>query len=200
MGATKRWAELVVYYYGTLAEKAGHNKTFYSVRFGNVLGSNGSVVPLFREQIANGGPVTLTHEDMTRYFMSIKEAAELIVQSGAIAESGDTVLLEMGDPVKVRDLAENMILLAGLTVRNADNPDGDIAIEVTGIREGEKMYEELFYDPSQAQTTRHPKIMRAPKGQKVAVDVPKSLDALRASMETEDVAAVRKVLFEVITF
>ncbi|MEJ5086239.1 polysaccharide biosynthesis protein [Brucella pseudogrignonensis] len=200
MGATKRWAELVVYYYGTLAEKAGRNKTFYSVRFGNVLGSNGSVVPLFREQIANGGPVTLTHEDMTRYFMSIKEAAELIVQSGAIAKSGDTVLLEMGDPVKVRDLAENMILLAGLTVRNADNPDGDIAIEVTGIREGEKMYEELFYDPSQAQTTRHPKIMRAPKGQKVAVDVPKSLDALRASMETEDVAAVRKVLFEVITF
>ena len=200
MGATKRWAELVVYYYGTLAEKAGRNKTFYSVRFGNVLGSNGSVVPLFREQIANGGPVTLTHEDMTRYFMSIKEAAELIVQSGAIAKSGDTVLLEMGDPVKVRDLAENMILLAGLTVRNADNPDGDIAIEVTGIREGEKMYEELFYDPSQAQTTRHPKIMRAPKGQKVAVDVPKSLDALRASMETEDVAAIRKVLFEVITF
>lgn len=200
MGATKRWAELVVYYYGTLAEKAERNKTFYSVRFGNVLGSNGSVVPLFREQIANGGPVTLTHEDMTRYFMSIKEAAELIVQSGAIAKSGDTVLLEMGDPVKVRDLAENMILLAGLTVRNADNPDGDIAIEVTGIREGEKMYEELFYDPSQAQTTRHPKIMRAPKGQKVAVDVPKSLDALRASMETEDVAAVRKVLFEVITF
>lgn len=200
MGATKRWAELVVYYYGTLAEKAGRDKTFYSVRFGNVLGSNGSVVPLFREQIANGGPVTLTHEDMTRYFMSIKEAAELIVQSGAIAQSGDTVLLEMGDPVKVRDLAENMILLAGLTVRNADNPDGDIAIEVTGIREGEKMYEELFYDPSQAQTTRHPKIMRAPKGQKVAVDVPKSLDALRASMETEDVAAVRKVLFEVITF
>ncbi len=200
MGATKRWAELVVYYYGTLAEKVGRNKTFYSVRFGNVLGSNGSVVPLFREQIANGGPVTLTHEDMTRYFMSIKEAAELIVQSGAIAKSGDTVLLEMGDPVKVRDLAENMILLAGLTVRNADNPDGDIAIEVTGIREGEKMYEELFYDPSQAQITRHPKIMRAPKGQKVAVNVPKSLDALRASMETEDVAAVRKVLFEVITF
>lgn len=200
MGATKRWAELVVYYYGALAEKTGRNKTFYSVRFGNVLGSNGSVVPLFREQIANGGPITLTHEDMTRYFMSIKEAAELIVQSGAIAQSGDTVLLEMGDPVKVRDLAENMILLAGLTVRNADNPGGDIAIEVTGIRQGEKMYEELFYDPSQAQTTRHPKIMRAPKGQKIAVDVPKSLSALKASMETEDMAAVREVLFEVITF
>ncbi|OYR07449.1 polysaccharide biosynthesis protein [Brucella thiophenivorans] len=200
MGATKRWAELVVYYYGTLAEKAGQNKSFYSVRFGNVLGSNGSVVPLFREQITNGGPITLTHEDMTRYFMSIKEAAELIVQSGAIAESGDTVLLEMGEPVKVRDLAENMILLAGLTVRSNDNPNGDIAIEVTGIREGEKMYEELFYDPSQAQATRHPKIMRAPKGKKADVDVMTSLNALKIAMEAEDVDAVRKVLFDIIIF
>lgn len=198
MGATKRWAELVVYYYGLLAAQAGKKKAFYSVRFGNVLGSNGSVVPLFREQIANGGPITLTHEDMTRYFMSIKEAAELIVQSGAIAESGDTVLLEMGEPVKIRDLAENMILLAGLTVRNADNPNGDISIEVTGIREGEKMYEELFYDPSQAQTTRHPKIMRAPKGNKAAVNVPESLQRLQEAMESGDVEAVRKVLFSVI--
>ena len=200
MGATKRWAELIVYYYGMLAEQAGKNTSFYSVRFGNVLGSNGSVVPLFREQIANGGPITLTHEDMTRYFMSIKEAAELIVQSGAIAETGDTVLLEMGEPVKVRDLAENMILLAGLTVRNSDNPQGDIAIEVTGIREGEKMYEELFYDPSQARTTRHPKIMRAPKGKKADVDVMQSLNELRAAMDTNDVTAIRKVLFEVIAF
>jgi FlaA1/EpsC-like NDP-sugar epimerase len=198
MGATKRWAELVVYYYGLLAAQAGKQKAFYSVRFGNVLGSNGSVVPLFREQIANGGPITLTHEDMTRYFMSIKEAAELIVQSGAIAESGDTVLLEMGEPVKIRDLAENMILLAGLTVRNAENPAGDIAIEVTGIREGEKMYEELFYDPSQAQSTRHPKIMRAPKGNKAAVDVPESLQRLQVAMESGDVDAVRKILFSVI--
>ncbi|SPL64769.1 polysaccharide biosynthesis protein [Ochrobactrum soli] len=198
MGATKRWAELVVYYYGLLAAQAGKEKAFYSVRFGNVLGSNGSVVPLFREQIANGGPITLTHEDMTRYFMSIKEAAELIVQSGAIAESGDTVLLEMGEPVKIRDLAENMILLAGLTVRNEENPTGDIAIEVTGIREGEKMYEELFYDPSHAQSTRHPKIMRAPKGNKAAIDVPESLQRLQAAMERGDVDAVRKILFSVI--
>jgi len=198
MGATKRWAELIVHYYGTLADNDGQSKLFYSVRFGNVLGSNGSVVPLFREQIANGGPVTLTHEDMTRYFMSIKEAAELIVQSGGIAETGDTILLEMGDPVKVRDLAENMILLAGLSVRNEENPTGDIAIEVTGIREGEKMYEELFYDPSNAQATRHPKILRAPKGQKVAVDVPQSLALLRGAMEAGDVDTVRNVLFDVI--
>jgi FlaA1/EpsC-like NDP-sugar epimerase len=198
MGATKRWAELVVYYCGLLAERSGKKKAFYSVRFGNVLGSNGSVVPLFREQIAGGGPITLTHEDMTRYFMSIKEAAELIVQSGGIAASGDTVLLEMGEPVKIRDLAENMILLAGLTVRNNENPHGDIAIETTGIREGEKMYEELFYDPSQAKPTRHPKIMRAPQGNKAAVDVPASLTALRVAMESGDIDAVRKVLFDVI--
>lgn len=199
MGATKRWAELVVYYCGMLAEQSGKKKAFYSVRFGNVLGSNGSVVPLFREQIANGGPITLTHEDMTRYFMSIKEAAELIVQSGGIAASGDTVLLEMGEPVKIRDLAENMILLAGLTVRNDENPHGDIAIETTGICEGEKMYEELFYDPAQAKPTRHPKIMRAPRGKKAEVDVPASLTALRIAMESGDLDAVRKVLFDVIT-
>lgn len=200
MGATKRWAELVVYYHGLLAAQAGKRKLFYSVRFGNVLGSNGSVVPLFREQIAHGGPVTLTHKDMTRYFMSIKEAAELIVQSGAIAESGDTVLLEMGEPVKILDLAENMILLAGLSIRDEENPDGDIAIEVTGVREGEKMYEELFYDPSHAQPTRHPKIMRAPKGKKTDVDVPASLEALQAAIESGDVETVRKVLFSVIAF
>ncbi len=199
MGATKRWAELIVYYYGLLAERSGQSKLFYAVRFGNVLGSNGSVVPLFREQIAQGGPVTLTHENMMRYFMSIKEAAELIVQSGGVAQTGDTVLLEMGEPVKVRDLAENMIMLAGLTIRSPENPNGDIAIEVTGIRAGEKMFEELFYDPSQAQATRHPKIMRAPKGNKSKFDVPASLDALESAMVTEDVDVVRKVLFSIIT-
>ncbi len=198
MGATKRWAELVIYHCGLRARDEGKKGAFYSVRFGNVLGSNGSVVSLFREQIAHGGPVTLTHENMTRYFMSIREAAELIVQSGAIAETGDTVLLEMGEPVRIRDLAENMILLAGLTVRNEDNPTGDIAIEVTGVREGEKMFEELFYDPSQVQQTRHPKIMRAPKGSKAAVNVPECLERLCAAIATGDEAAVRDVLFSVI--
>lgn len=198
MGATKRWAELIVYHHGLLAAQQGKQKLFYSVRFGNVLGSNGSVVPLFREQVANGGPVTLTHEDMTRYFMSIREAAELIVQSGAIAQTGDTVLLEMGEPIKIRVLAENMIMLAGLTVRNKDNPSGDIAIEVTGVREGEKMYEELFYDPSQVQATKHPKILRAPKGKKADVDVPASLDALRSALQKGDLEEIRKVLFGVI--
>ena len=102
------------------------------------------MVPLFREQIAAGGPVTLTDKNMTRYFMSIREAAELIVQAGAVTNSGDTALLEMGAPVKVRALAENMILMAGLSVRDKQHPNGDIAIQITGIREGEKLYEELF--------------------------------------------------------
>lgn len=197
MGATKRWAELIVYEVG---KQAGADRAFYSVRFGNVLGSNGSVVPLFREQIANGGPVTLTDERMTRYFMSIREAAELIVQSGAVGRSGDTVLLEMGEPVKIRDLAENMIMLAGLTPRNAEHPDGDIAIKVTGIREGEKLYEELFYEPSLVEQTRHPKIMRAPKGRKSDLDVPAKMQELRAALAKEDVNEIRRVLFSVITY
>lgn len=198
MGATKRWAELIVHHYGKLALESGRQSYFYSVRFGNVLGSNGSVVPLFREQIAKGGPITLTHDGMTRYFMSIKEAAELIIQSGAVAETGDTVLLEMGDPVKIRDLAENMILLAGLDVRNRDNPQGDIAIEVIGIREGEKMFEELFYDPASVVATRHPKIMRAPRGTQPEIDVPEEMQRLLKALESCDLEAVRKVLFEVI--
>src|SRR6185503_5618 len=116
MGATKRWAELIIRQFGDRASAAPQGQHFSAVRFGNVLGSNGSVVPLFREQIANGGPVTLTDERMTRYFMSIHEAAELIVQAGALSDGGEIFLLEMGNPVKIRDLAENMIRLAGLTV------------------------------------------------------------------------------------
>src|SRR5690606_33023188 len=125
-GATKRWAELIVREIGDRALAAGAGQRFAAVRFGNVLGSNGSVVPLFREQIAGGGPVTLTDERMTRYFMSIHEAAELIVQAGRLSEGGDLFLLDMGQPVKIRDLAENMIRLAGLTVRTPEHPEGDI--------------------------------------------------------------------------
>jgi FlaA1/EpsC-like NDP-sugar epimerase len=109
-----------------------------------VIGSSGSVVPLFREQIASGGPVTVTDERMTRYFMSVREAAELIIQAGALSNSGDTLLLEMGEPVRIMDLAVDMILLGGLTVRDEDNPGGDIAIEIIGAGDGEKLYEELF--------------------------------------------------------
>ncbi len=198
MGATKRWAEFVVRHYGDLAQQKGAAQSFSSVRFGNVLGSNGSVVPLFREQIAAGGPVTLTDENMTRYFMSIREAAELIIQSGAVIKSGETALLEMGSPVKIRDLAENMILMAGLSVRDIKNPDGDIAIRVTGIREGEKLYEELFYDPDKALRTRHPKILCAEKRGTKASEIPQRLPQMQQFLNNNDAEGAKALLFDYI--
>jgi FlaA1/EpsC-like NDP-sugar epimerase len=191
MGATKRWAELIVRHYGK-----GRGKRFCSVRFGNVLGSNGSVVPLFREQIAAGGPVTLTDSRMTRYFMSIHEAAELIVQAGALAEGGDIFLLEMGEPVSISDLAENMIRLAGLSVKSADNPTGDIAIVETGARPGEKLTEELFFDPANALRTTQQKILRSPPSARQTNDLPAALAALTTALDAEDEAELRRVLFD----
>lgn len=197
MGATKRWAELIVRYYGIqAAKKNGKTRVFACVRFGNVIGSSGSVVPLFKEQIAAGGPVTLTHEGMTRYFMSVREAAELIVQAGALSSSCDILLLDMGEPVKIRDLAEDMIMLAGLTVRDAANPDGDIEIVTIGMRPAEKLCEELFYDPTGVTATRHPKILRAKPQERYADRVPAMLEQLSRAIETGDEAEVRRVLFE----
>ncbi|WP_166015726.1 MULTISPECIES: polysaccharide biosynthesis protein [Chelativorans] len=197
MGATKRWAELIVRYVGEEACKKEKNRVFSSVRFGNVIGSSGSVVPLFKEQIAAGGPVTLTHDDMTRYFMSVREAAGLIVQAGALSRSGDILLLDMGEPIRIRQLAEDMIMLAGFTVRNEDNPDGDIEIVTIGMRDGEKLYEELFYDPAGVTTTRHPKILRA--GQLGTTEqIPAMIAQLKLAVEHGDVTAVRQVLFGLI--
>src|SRR5690606_14065419 len=153
MGATKRWAELIVRETAARAASENTNQLFCSVRFGNVLGSNGSVVPLFRAQINKGGPITVTDRAMTRYFMSIQEAAELIVQAGALSAGGDVFLLDMGEPIAIVELAENMVRLAGLSVRTDDNPDGDIDIVVTGKRPGKKLYEELFYDSASATAT-----------------------------------------------
>jgi FlaA1/EpsC-like NDP-sugar epimerase len=198
MGATKRWAELIVRHYGDQATAERTGQHFAAVRFGNVLGSNGSVVPLFREQIAAGGPVTLTDERMTRYFMSIHEAAELIVQAGALSEGGEIFLLEMGQPVKIRDLAENMIRLAGLTVKSGENPHGDVAIEVTGIRPAEKLFEELFYDEKQAGRTRQPKILKARMAERTNADFPDALRSLHAAFERQDEAKVRELLFELV--
>lgn len=199
MGATKRWSELIVRYYGMKAEERGMKRNFACVRFGNVIGSNGSVVPLFREQIATGGPVTVTHPEMTRYFMSIREAAELIVQAGALSESGDILLLEMGEPVRIYDLAANMILLAGLSVRDRDNPDGDVEISVIGARDGEKLHEELFYDPAGVMPTSHTKIMRATQRSMTALDdLPNLLDKLKAAIEHQDKNEVRRILFDFI--
>ena len=155
MGASKRIAELIVQ---ALSDK--QSATCLSiVRFGNVLGSSGSVVPKFREQIANGGPLTLTHPDVTRFFMTIPEAAQLVIQAGTMAKGGDVFLLNMGEPVKIIDLARRMIELSGRTVFDENENAGDIEISITGLREGEKLYEELLLgdDP---QPTDHPKIMK----------------------------------------
>lgn len=156
MGATKRFAELVLQSMATESSKT----RFTMVRFGNVLGSSGSVIPLFREQIKNGGPVTVTHSDITRYFMTIPEAAQLVIQAGALGEGGDVFVLEMGEPIKIDDLARSMIHLSGLEVCDDTNPDGDIEIKYSGLRPGEKLYEELLIGDN-VSGTEHPKIMRA---------------------------------------
>lgn len=158
MGASKRMAELTLQ---ALAAAPDNARTVFSmVRFGNVLGSSGSVVPVFREQIRHGGPVTVTHRDMTRYFMTIPEAASLVIQAGAMAEGGDVFVLDMGESIKVLDLARRMIRLSGLQVKDKDHPDGDIEIRFSGIRPGEKLFEELMIGDKVA-TTDHPMIMRA---------------------------------------
>ncbi|MEB2845201.1 NAD-dependent epimerase/dehydratase family protein [Rhizobiales bacterium RZME27] len=196
MGATKRWAELIIRDKAMEAAKHG-GQHFCAVRFGNVLGSNGSVVPLFREQIANGGPVTVTDPDMTRYFMSIQEASELIVQASAMSTGGDTFLLDMGQPVRIGDLAENMIRLAGFNVRNQQNTLGSIEIQVTGTRPGEKLFEELFYDASNALNTQHPKIMRA-QANHADRNIAKALGELQGSIINADEALARSILFDFI--
>lgn len=156
MGASKRVCELII----QARTEAQRTVTYSSVRFGNVLGSSGSVVPLFRRQIERGGPVTVTHMDVTRYFMTIPEASQLVIQAGAMAESGDIFLLDMGEPVRVRDLAKAMVELSGLSVRDESNPDGEIEIVEIGLRPGEKLHEELFVE-EHALPTSHPRIVRA---------------------------------------
>ncbi|MGI3449055.1 polysaccharide biosynthesis protein [Citrobacter arsenatis] len=156
MGATKRVAELVLQ---ALAKEQSVT-CFSMVRFGNVLGSSGSVVPLFEKQIEKGGPVTLTHKDIIRYFMTIPEASQLVIQAGAMARGGDVFVLDMGDPVRIYDLATRMVKLSGLTIKDESNPDGDIEISITGLRPGEKLYEELLIG-EQVLATTHPRIMTA---------------------------------------
>ena len=159
MGASKRLAEMALQ---ALAadEIFGKSTIFSMVRFGNVLDSSGSVVPLFRRQIAEGGPITLTHPEVTRYFMTIPEAAQLVIQAGAMAKGGDVFVLDMGEPVKIADLARHMIELSGLEVRDLENPEGDIEIEITGLRPGEKLYEELLIGENPIHTS-HPRILKA---------------------------------------
>ena len=156
MGASKRLAELILQGCAQIQD----GTRFCMVRFGNVLGSSGSVVPLFSKQIRAGGPITLTHPDITRYFMTIPEAAQLVLQAGSMGESGSVFVLDMGEPVRIQDLARRMVHLHGLTVREPEQPDGDIEIRITGLRPGEKLYEELLIGDD-ALPTPHPRIMRA---------------------------------------
>lgn len=174
MGATKRLAEMVIQDRQTRTN--GTRLTM--VRFGNVLGSSGSVIPLFRDQIGRGGPVTLTHPDVTRYFMTIPEAAQLVLLAGSFATGGEVFVLDMGQPVKIRDLARSLIELSGYSVRDEANPDGDIEIQITGLRPGEKLYEELLIGEG-VTPTAHAKIMRAAEGHLSAADTEAVLQALR---------------------
>jgi FlaA1/EpsC-like NDP-sugar epimerase len=202
MGATKRLAEMVLQ---ALAEAhvarpgvSGAKTTFSMVRFGNVLGSSGSVVPLFREQIKNSGPITLTHAEMTRYFMTIPEAAQLVIQAGAMGQGGDVFVLDMGQPVKIIDLARRMVELSGLTVRDEQRPDGDIELSVTGLRPGEKLYEELLIGDN-PQPTQHQRIMKA---QEQFLNWPlleAKLNALSLAMSVNDVALIRGLLQQLVS-
>jgi len=193
MGTTKRIAEMGLQALAQEARDQGSRTCFSMVRFGNVLGSSGSVVPLFRKQIANGGPVTLTDERVTRYFMTIPEAAQLVIQAGAMAGGGDVFVLDMGESVKIVDLARRMIELSGRSVRDADNPGGDIAIEVTGLRPGEKLYEELLIGDSPS-PTHHPLIMRAHEEFLPQVQYLALLEELMALVERNDVAQMRQLM------
>jgi len=189
MGASKRLAELILQ-----AHALRHPGTRFSmVRFGNVLGSSGSVVPLFHKQIQSGGPVTLTHPDITRYFMTIPEAAQLVLQAGAMGESGSVFVLDMGEPVRIRDLAERMIRMYGLTVRDRGRPNGDIEIRITGLRPGEKLYEELLID-AEAVATAHPRIMRAREHSLPYAELLECLQVLQEAMSQLDTKGIISAL------
>ena len=212
MGATKRLGELVLQ--GLQAEldaaggergangavnsespgqRAGRRTVFTMVRFGNVLGSSGSVVPIFREQIARGGPVTVTHPEVTRYFMTIPEAVQLILQAGAMAHGGEVFVLDMGEPVKIADMARNMIRLAGRSVRDAEHPTGEIQIQFTGLRPGEKLYEELIIG-GDVDRTPHPAIMTARESFVPWAEFEDTLQRLEAAVSQRDGKAVRAIV------
>jgi len=192
MGASKRLSEMV------LQALAQHHSiqattTFSMVRFGNVLGSSGSVVPLFRDQIKSGGPITLTHADITRYFMTIPEAAQLVIQAGAMGTGGDVFVLDMGQPVRIFDLAKRMVELSGLVLKDELHIDGDIEIAITGLRPGEKLFEELLIGDN-PQPTQHPRIMKANEDFMPWHKLQLQLDEINMAVQTNDVSKIRGLL------
>jgi FlaA1/EpsC-like NDP-sugar epimerase len=210
MGASKRLSEMILQ---ALNEKkpstnlldfkngsaSNHDGTCFSiVRFGNVLGSSGSVVPLFREQIKNGQAITLTHTEVTRYFMTITEAAQLVIQAGAMGAGGDVFVLDMGKPVRIYDLASRIVKLSGLTLKDESNPQGDIEIKVTGLRPGEKLYEELLIGDN-PQATQHPRILKAQEKLIPWDHLQGLLHSLNLALSVNDVAEIREFLRKVVT-
>ena len=203
MGATKRSAELVVQALAqelaaqAIQREQGPHSRLAMVRFGNVLGSSGSVVPLFRQQIARGGPITLTHPEIVRFFMTIPEAAQLVIQAAVLARGGDLFLLDMGDPVRIKSLAEQMLRLSGLTLRDANHPDGDIEIVCTGLRPGEKLYEELLID-ADSEPTQHPLIYRAAERSLPPDQLWSLLERMQQAVSRHDVPAALALLVELV--
>ncbi len=193
MGASKRIAELVLQAMADVASSGNYSTNYSMVRFGNVLGSSGSVAPLFSAQIAAGGPITLTHLEVTRYFMTIPEAAQLVIQASAMAKGGDVFVLDMGEPVRIYDLAVKMTYLSGLLVRDEAHPHGDIEIKVTGLRPGEKLYEELLIGDN-PQPTAHPKIMKADEEFLSWDDLQKELEKLNLALDAMDDQLIKEML------
>jgi len=208
MGSTKRLAELTLQalsleaapvMFGDKSNVYQVNKTrFVMVRFGNVLGSSGSVIPLFHKQIQSGGPLTVTHPKITRYFMTIPEAAQLVIQAGSMGQGGDVFVLDMGEPVKIIELAEKMVHLSGLSIRSEKNPHGDISIEFTGLRPGEKLYEELLIGDNVV-STEHPMIMSAHEDHLSWDALKRCLDRLLEAVEDDDYTRVRHLLRETVS-
>ena len=194
MGATKRFAELIL----QAISQSATNTRMMMVRFGNVIGSSGSAIPLFQEQIKNGGPVTVTDPEVIRYFMTIPEAAELVIQAGAMGDGGDVFVLDMGEPVKIYELAKRLINLSGMEVKDDKKPDGDIEIIFTGLRPGEKLYEELLIGDN-VSSTEHPQIMRAQEDSLSSEELEQYLRELDEAEKAGDVSALREILKQAVS-
>jgi FlaA1/EpsC-like NDP-sugar epimerase len=197
MGASKRLAEMALQALAVTQASTKSSTKFSMVRFGNVLGSSGSVVPKFRQQIRDGGPITLTHPEVTRYFMTIPEAAQLVIQAGAMAKGGDVFVLDMGQPVKIMGLARRMVELSGLTVKDEENPEGDIEISVAGLRPGEKLYEELLIGDNPKPTV-HPRIMKAHEEFIPWAEFEAKLNALEMALNVNDVGVIRLMMQQLV--
>ena len=192
MGATKRFAELILQ-----SIAVGSKTRMMMVRFGNVIGSSGSAIPLFQQQIKEGGPVTVTHPEVVRYFMSIPEAAELVIQAGAMGKGGDVFVLDMVEPVIIYELAKRLINLSGMEVKDEDNLEGDIEIIFTGLRPGEKLYEELLIGDN-VSTTEHKQILRAEEEFLEEKELGKFINLLKEAEKDGDVSALKEILKEVV--